>query len=87
LGDVFSGDEETRSEVMETPRWTLGMEDGSKPQPANDAAKIFDLEVENAALKSALHQEVLARAMAERKLDAWIETWRAELRAREAGIL
>ena len=71
--------------MSEAPRWFLNADGPSKPEPANDAARIFDLELEVISLKSALQTAANDKIVAERRLEAWIETWRAELRSTKHG--
>jgi len=54
----------------EMPTWEMPVDQYGKPTPLNTAAKLFDLEVENTALKQALASAQTDKRLLELRLDA-----------------
>jgi hypothetical protein len=59
------------------PIWLLGEPPDYKPIPQNSAARIADLELENAALKQALSLSQTDRMIAETRLKCFMDQWKS----------
>ena len=58
------------------PLWKLGEPPDYEPMPLNSAARIVDLELENAALKQALLTVTTDKLIMERRLNAFMDQWK-----------